>query len=118
MGSEKNNPELSWTHHAKEKMKFYGFSEARLKRVLRRPDRVEKGIAPGTVALMQKTGTKRRPTEIWLMYEPLEKRKTPYLARKKRIVTAWRYPAISPIREEIPIPEDIKRTLLSAMAKT
>src|SRR3989338_2733202 len=60
---------IIWTRHAKEKMKFYRLSENRLKRVLRRPDRVEEGIAPGTAALMQRVGTKKRLTEIWLMYQ-------------------------------------------------
>lgn len=108
MKFEKTNEELSWTRHAKEKMKFYRLSESRLKRVLRRPDRVEKGIAPGTIAIMQRTGTKKRTTEIWLMYQPLKKS-----GNKKRIITAWRYPGISPIREEIPIPEDIRSAIVS-----
>lgn len=102
----KTNEELLWTRHAREKMRFYQLSEARLKRVLRRPDRLEKGIAPGTVAFMQRAGTKKRTTEIWLMYQPLKKS-----GNKKRIITAWRYPGISPIREEIPIPNDIREEL-------
>ncbi len=107
MKLEKPGSELSWTWHAKEKMKFYRLSEARLRRVLRRPERVEKGVAPGTTALMQRTGTKKHITEIWLMYQSLGEEK-----QKKRIITAWRYPGISPVREEIPIPEDIRREIL------
>jgi len=80
-------------------MRYYRLSENRLKRVMRKPDRKELGIAPKTVAVMQKAGTKKYPTEIWLMYQ---KDKT-----KTKIITAWRYPGISPKREPPPIPEDI-----------
>ena len=80
-------------------MRYYRLSENRLKRVMRHPDRKELGIAPITVAVMQKTGTKKHPTEIWLMYQ---KDKT-----KTKIITAWRYPGTSPKRELPPIPEDI-----------
>ncbi len=80
-------------------MRHYRLSENRLKRVLRKPDRKELGIAPRTVAIMQKTGTKKHPTEIWLMYQK-QKRIT-------KIITAWRYPGISPKRQPPPIPEDI-----------
>lgn len=88
-----------WTKHVKNKMRYYGLSENRLKRVLHSPDRKELGIAPTTVAVMQKAGTKKHPTEIWLMYQ---KDKT-----KTKIITAWRYPGISPKRQPPPIPEDI-----------
>lgn len=88
-----------WTKHVKNKMRYYRLSENRLKRVMRNPDRKELGITPITVAVMQKTGTKKHPTEIWLMYQ---KDKT-----KTKIITAWRYPGISPKREPPPIPEDI-----------
>ncbi|MBU4481055.1 hypothetical protein KKH59_01940, partial [Patescibacteria group bacterium] len=74
-------------------------SENRLLRVLRSPERKEIGIAPRTVAVMQKAGTKKRPTEIWLLYQKAKK--------KCKIISAWRYPGISPVREPPPIPEDI-----------
>lgn len=88
-----------WTRHVRDKMRYYRLSENRLKRVLRAPDRKELGITPRTVAVMQKTGTKKHPTEIWLMYQK-QKRIT-------KIITAWRYPGISPKRQPPPIPEDI-----------
>ncbi len=90
---------LYWTRHVKGKMRFYGLSEGRLKRVLRKPDRKELGIAPRTVAVMQKAGTKKRPTEIWLMYQKYK--------NITKMITAWRYPGISPKRQPPPIPEDI-----------
>lgn len=89
---------LHWTEHARFKMRQYGLSEARVKRVLRAPSRVEAGIAPKTVAIMQPAGAKR-PQEIWCMYQDTKK------ARK--IIAAWRYPGVSPVREPPPFPDDI-----------
>jgi len=99
----RNTEKISWTKHVKEKMKFYQLSEGRLKRLLHHPKRIEKGIVAGTIAIMQPTGTKKHPTEIWLMYQKIRK--------KIRIITAWRYPGISPIREAPPIPKNILKYL-------
>jgi len=122
---------VHWTKHAKAKMRHYQLSESRLRRVLKKPDRKELGIAPRTVAIMQITGTKKHPTEIWLMYQivkskiPEGKPSASYGAGKNqkhapyrnkvsgagskitKIISAWRYPARSPIGEPPPIPEDI-----------
>ena len=98
----KDNEQIIWTRHVVAKMRQYGFSESRLKRLLNNPERREPGIAYGTVALMQTVGTKKRPTEIWLMYESVGK--------KKRIITAWHYPGVSPKRE-VPIPDEIIQEL-------
>lgn len=87
-----------WTEHAKFKMRQYGLSEARVKRVLRTPSRVEAGIAPKTVAVMQPTGAKR-PHEVWIMYQDTPK--------KRKIIAAWRYPGVSPVREPPPFPDDL-----------
>lgn len=94
-----NSDKYDWTSHVYGKMIFYRLSENRIKRILRNPKRVEKGIAPGTVAMMQKADTKK-PSEIWTMFQELKN-------GKKRIITAWRYPGISPKRETLPIPVDI-----------
>ena len=99
----KNTQKISWTKHVEGKMKFYQLSERRLKRLLRNPKRIEKGIVPRTIAIMQPTGTKKHPTEIWLMYQKAGK--------KIRIITAWRYPGISPIREAPPVPKNILKYL-------
>ncbi len=98
----KDDEQLSWTRHVVSKMRQYGLSSTRLKRLLNNPERQEQGIAEGTIALMQTVGTKKRPTEIWLMYQPIDK--------KKRIITAWRYPGISP-KQKIPIPQEIIKEL-------
>lgn len=96
--------EILWTKHSKSKMQYYRLSESRLKRVLNNPKRKELGIASGTVAVMQPTGSKKHPTEIWLMYQNLK-------GGKMRIITAWRYPGKSPIRGPIPIPKEILEEL-------
>ena len=92
-----------WTKHAKTKMRQYQLSESRLKRVLRKSERKEIGVAPGTIAIMQTIGTKKHPTEIWLMYQAIKKPK------RIKIISAWRYPGRSPVgklppgaQEELP----------------
>ena len=100
----------AWTNHVAEKMKHYQLSAQIVKRIIRNPKRVEEGVAPGTVAVMQPRG-KKRVTEIWAMYQDIKvKGKS-----KKRIITAWRYPGVSPVREKIPIPEDIREELESIL---
>ena len=93
---------IYWTKHAKGKMRYYRLSEKRLKRVLKSPDRKELGIAPRTIAIMQRSGTKKRPTEIWMMYQKVHTLKRKLI----KIISAWRYPGISPKGQMPPIPED------------
>lgn len=83
---------LFWTRHSKEKMRFYNLSESRVKRILRAPKRIEEGVAPDTVAMMQVAGTPKNPYEIWVM---VENEKT-----QKKIISAWRYPGQSKPRSE------------------
>lgn len=99
----KNTKEIYWTQHVKEKMRYYGIGEGRVRRILKSPQRREEGVALETIALMQSAGFKKK-TEIWLMYQ--EKRS------KKIIISAWRYPGVSPIGKSIPIPEDIIEELM------
>ncbi|OGN30877.1 MAG: hypothetical protein A3I92_02795 [Candidatus Yanofskybacteria bacterium RIFCSPLOWO2_02_FULL_43_10b] len=110
----KNTDKYVWTNHVAGKMGYYRISESLVKRVARFPKRVEKGIAPGTTACMQPAGSKKHPTEIWVMFQEVGKEPTsnPQFSiinyqQKKKIITAWRYPGISPIGEPIPIPDDI-----------
>lgn len=98
----KNEEKIHWTKHAKSKMRYYSLSEKRLKRVLRNPDRKELGIAPQTIAVMQRMGTKKHPTEIWLMYQRVISKKKKVI----KIISSWRYPGISPKGKPPPIPED------------
>jgi hypothetical protein len=100
----KNTEKYYWTKHVYEKMKQYQLSEQVIKRVIRSPQRVEPGIAPGTAAAMQTRGQKRK-TEIWTMYIK------DYKKDQIKIITAWRYPGVSPIRKDLPIPDDILEEL-------
>lgn len=75
-------------------MNFYKLSEQRVRRVIHSPKRIEEGIAPKTVALMQPTSVKsdkRQGTrtetwnqEIWVMFQDEKSR--------RKIISAWRYP--------------------------
>jgi hypothetical protein len=101
----RDNEKYRWTHHVVRKMAFYGLTPSRVLRIIRSPDRIEEGIVDGTLAAMQTAGTKTRPWEAWAMWKA---EKT-----KKIIITAWRYPGVSPIRERAPVPADIIAELRS-----
>lgn len=64
-----------WTQHSQWKMKQYGLSQQRLKRVIRKPDRTEKSIVPGMIASMQIGGTSKHRQEIWIMYQLVQNQK-------------------------------------------
>ncbi|MCD6442193.1 hypothetical protein J7L24_01470 [bacterium] len=98
-----NDQRFIWTRHAIEKMKYYGLSEQKLRKLFYKHKREEEGIAPATIAIMNTVGSSKRPTEIWLMYQLTKDQKV-------KIITAWRYPGVSK-KQEIPIPDDIMLTL-------
>lgn len=120
-----------FTLHAQYKMQQYGLSEQRVRSVIRSPKRREEGIVPKTVAVMQPVSPKRiagKPgrlggetwkQEIWVMFQvknpdqksKLEKLKAPVSSGGSRVtvISAWRYPGVSPKRN--PIPEDILREI-------
>jgi len=50
----------------------YQLSESRIKRVLHTPHRIEEGIAPQTIAVMQNAGTIKHPKEIWVMLQEIK----------------------------------------------
>lgn len=101
---------IFWTGHSKIKMRQYGLSAGKLLQIIRKPERKEKGIAPGCTALMQtrkvfsSVVSKNPPGEIWLMYKDTKD--------FRKIISAWRYPGISKPGESIPIPAEIKQELL------
>ncbi len=101
----KKEKELYWTSHSKYKMRFYGLSENRLKRVINHPERIEEGIAPETVAMMQPAGSKKHPYEIWIMIQDEKKR--------RKIISAWRYPGRT--KPGQPLPEEILKEIRSAV---
>ena len=74
----KNTDKYYWTQHVVGKMHHYGLSEQKVLGVIRRPKRIETGIAPDTVAVMQPAGTIKYDSEnkkelwkqeIWVMYQ-------------------------------------------------
>ena len=102
----KNDKEkIFWTQHSKNKLRQYRFSEKRVLGIFRKPNRIEEGIAPNTIAAMQITGTKKHPSEAWTMYVVLKRPKG------IKIISAWRYPGRTPINERPIIPEDILKEL-------
>lgn len=106
----KNEEKVIWTKHSKMKLRQYRFSEKRVLRILRKPDRKEEGIAEGTIAAMQITGTKKHPTEAWMMCQIINskfKSQNP----KIRIISSWRYPGRTPTEERPIIPEDTLKEL-------
>ncbi len=121
MQLELTKKKIYWTEHAREKMRFYGLSEARVLRVLRHPKRVEEGVAANTTAAMQRAGSVKHPYEIWMMYQKKGKRQKAngkskedyYLDKEQQIVviSAWKYPGVTKVGAEIPIPEDILNEL-------
>ncbi|HPW34598.1 MAG TPA: hypothetical protein PK367_02455 [Candidatus Paceibacterota bacterium] len=112
-----------WTKHAEFKMKFWQLSESRVRRVIHSPLRVEEGIAPDTVAMMQpvsyktKGGVRSWNQEIWVMVSKNQKEKNKNKDNKKerendknknssvRIISAWRYPGVT--KPGAPLPQEI-----------
>ena len=115
----KDNEKYHWTNHVVRKMQFYGLTPSRVLRVIRAPDRIEEGIVEGTLAAMSPFGrfpvgrqTKPYRGEIWVMWKEEKKSvlhptNLPSFSSRKIIITAWRYPGVSPIRDKAPIPADI-----------
>ena len=101
----KNDDKFYWTRHVADKMRYYGISESLIKRIIRYPKRLEEGVAPDTFAGMVSAGSGKRPQEVWVMYQKNAKRKTK--SAKLIVISAWRYLGKSPIREKIPIPQDV-----------
>jgi len=96
---------LHWTAHSREKMRFYKLSESRVKRVIHSPKRIEEGIAPRTIAVMQSAGSQKHPYEIWVMIQEQ--------AQRRKIISAWRYPGRT--KPGQPLPEEILRELRAAL---
>jgi hypothetical protein len=98
----KEDSRYSWTAHVWAKMQQYGLSESRIKRIVRFPERTEEGIAPSTIAVMQPSnpitlnGRRSWKQEIWVMY------KVQKGEHRIKVITAWRYPGVSPKRDPVP----------------
>lgn len=114
-----------FTRHAQYKMKQYGLSEQRVRSVIRSPRRREEAIVPKMIAVMQPVSPKKingKETwkqEIWVMIVAQvksqklkvksDKQKMSLEPAQIKIISAWRYPGVSPKRN--PIPDDILREL-------
>jgi hypothetical protein len=107
----KNTRYLAWTKHIARKMMFYGLSATKVKSILSRYDRKEEGIAPGTTAVMKKSGSKKNPQEIWAMYQDKTVTQDGITNERRVVITAWRYPGTSKPKEALPIPEEVLREL-------
>ncbi len=122
----KNTDKYHWTQHSIYKMRQYGLSPQRVIRVIRNPERTEVGIVENTIAVMQpsstkfKNGKKTWSQEIWAMYQiknqksKIKNQNVPHPALRAtfsqrakgiKIISAWRYPGISP--KNNPIPKEI-----------
>jgi len=95
----KDDRKYSWTRHVVGKMQYYRLAENTIKRIIRTPYRVEKGVAENTIACMKPSSSSKKKEELWVMYQAK--------GAKKHIITAWRYPGVSPVREALPIPQNI-----------
>jgi hypothetical protein len=119
----KDNERYRWTQHVGRKMLYYGLSPSRVLRVVQAPERLEEGVAPGTLAGMQVAGSKQKPWEIWVMWRDDQRIQSPQQKSeivgaampapqaRKIIITAWRYPGTSPVRGQVPIPADVMAEL-------
>jgi hypothetical protein len=136
--SPKNTNCYFWTEHVKFKMRFYGLSEQKVLGVISSPKRKEEGIVEKTIAVMKPVspkvvgGKEVWKQEVWVMYQKHEacsmkhetparnathsvaggknsNTKYPIPNAKCKIISAWRYPGVSP--EKNPIPQEILREL-------
>ena len=105
----KNTDRFHWTGHALGKMQYYGLTAQRILRVINHPARIEEGVAENTVAVMQPASVNRKKqawsSEIWVMYQLIK--------GQHKIISAWRYPGVSPERNAVPpeIMEEVKDLL-------
>ena len=97
----RKSKKIFWTNNAKDKMRFYKLSEQRILRILNSPSRIEEGIAPNTIAMMQSAGSVKHPHEIWMMIQETKVR--------RKIISAWKYPGKT--KPGDPLPEEILREL-------
>ncbi|HLN18568.1 MAG TPA: hypothetical protein VK255_00165 [Patescibacteria group bacterium] len=132
----KNTKQYHWTEHAKFKMQFYGLSPQRVLGIISRPARKEEGIVKNTIAVMKPINPKIINNksiwkqEVWVMYilkiknkksnlkitnqnSKYKKNKDIFTDKQIKIISAWRYPGVSP--EKNPIPEEILAEISQAI---
>jgi len=114
-----NSERFFWTTHSKIKMRQYQLSEQKVLSVIKKPNRVETGIAPETIAVMQITGTGKNPKEIWVMYQTKKQKKINQLLDKNpkfrmskiTIISSWRFPGRTKEGRFPEIPQDVLEEL-------
>ena len=114
-----------------------------MKRVIGFPKRIEEGIAPDTVAMMQSAGTEKHPYEIWVMIQEtqtntdspsqilfqnlggqaqtnaekrISQRKSVLSPRKSafiEVISVWRYPGKT--KPGQPLPEEIMKEIRNSI---
>lgn len=110
-------------------MREYHLSRQRVIRIIRSAHRTETGIVENTVAVMQPASTKRvngKETwsqELWVMYKVMGEAKLTKSKLEKalnqselKIISAWRYPGISPERD--PIPSEILQEIVRGLEES
>ncbi|MHB9019998.1 MAG: hypothetical protein ACYC3G_04015 [Minisyncoccota bacterium] len=107
----KNDRHFLWTDHSKSKMIQYFISESKIRGVIKKHNRIETGIAPNTVAVMQRNDKGKKKEELWVMYQKSGDKK---FGEKLKIISVWRYPGVSP-KKEIPIPDDVLKELVGVI---
>jgi hypothetical protein len=88
--------ELEWTLHAQAKMRQYRLTPSRVRHVLHSPKRIEEGVAPKTIAMMQPASMKTKDMwaqEIWVMIQEV--------AGARKVISAWRYPGVTKPRSTV-----------------
>ena len=107
----KSGDKYLWTKHSQYKMRYYGLSPQRIKRIIRHPARTEEAIVPGMIAVMT-TSDSKKYSEIWAIYAFIRSNIKGQMSKVK-VITAWRYPGKSPTRNPIPkeILEEIKNII-------
>ncbi len=120
---------MEFTAHARYKMTQYGLSEQKVRGIIHRPKRTEVGVMPQAVAMMQPVspkvvdGKEIWKQEIWVMFLKQSSKSKKQSTRDSdqepsyllsahcslKIISAWRYPGVSPKRS--PIPREILQEL-------
>ena len=114
-----------WTKHSQYKMRYYGLSPQRIKRIIRHPARTEEAIIPKMIAAMQPAGLATEAlakaagksySEIWTIYQFAKRTDTKYKILNTKysqikVITACRNPGKSPVHN--PIPQDILNEIKS-----
>ncbi len=96
----KNDDNYLWTRHCIGKIFQYGITVNKIKRMIKYPDRKEEGIAEKTIAVMRQKSTKDpKKGEEWVMYQVVK--------NKKRIISTWFYPGVTPKGKQIFIPDEV-----------